>query len=101
MGSRLGLQTFLEELLGSKNVYFQPRPNNEMEYPAIVYERYKITNDFANDLVYNQNRSYSVTVIDEDPDSEIVDKVTELIKCSFDRHFTINNLNHDVFTLYY
>ena len=101
MDSRLNLQTLLEGVLGSTNVYFQPPPNNDMKYPAIVYERYKIVNNFANNLVYNQQTSYMVTVIDEDPDSEIVDKVTELIKCSFDRHFTINNLNHDVFTLYY
>ena len=37
MASRLDLQTFLEELLESKNVYFQPPESVKMNYPAIVY----------------------------------------------------------------
>ena len=37
MASRLDLQTFLEELLESKNVYFQPPESVKMKYPAIVY----------------------------------------------------------------
>jgi len=101
MDSRLNLQTLLEGVLGSTNVYFQPPPNNDMKYPAIVYERYKIVNNFANNLVYNQQTSYMVTVIDEDPDSEIVVNVSKLPSCLFDRHFISDNLNHDVYILYY
>lgn len=40
MASRLDLQTFLEELLESKNVYFQPPESVKMKYPAIVYAEY-------------------------------------------------------------
>lgn len=101
MSSRTDLQTELEELLGSKNVYFQPPSSTRMKYPAIVFERSGIDNDFANNTVYNQSFSYSVTVIDQDPDSEIVKKVSQLPKCRWTRHFKKDNLNHDVFTLYY
>lgn len=101
MDSRLELHEILCDILGSRHVYFQPPSSVKMVYPAIVYSRNSISNDFANNLVYKQSLGYTVTVIDEDPDSEIVEKVSKLPMCSFDRHFTSDNLNHDVFTIYY
>lgn len=101
MASRPNLQTMLEELLGSRNVYFNPPESVKMRYPAIVYARKGIDNVHANDSVYKQSTSYEVTVIDSNPDSEIVEKVSKLPTCKFDRHFKSANLNHDVFTLYY
>lgn len=101
MASRLQLHTELEELLGSKNVYYQPPASIRMKYPAIIYSRNNIDNLHANDNVYMQSHSYELIVIDEDPDSEIVEKVSKLPACRFDRHYTADNLNHDVFTIYY
>ena len=101
MASRLELQTELETLLGSENVYYQPPSSIEMNYPAIVYSRHKIENKFANNNVYKQSHAYQIIVIDEDPDSEIVEKVSKLPKCRFDRHYVSDNLNHDAFVLYF
>lgn len=101
MASRLKLQTMLEELLGSRNVYFQPPASVYMKYPAIVYSRKNIVNHHANNAVHAQDNSYEVIVIDESPDSEIVAKVSKLPTCKFDRHYEKDQLNHDVFTLYY
>ena len=101
MPSRLALQTLLEELLGSRNVYFQPPESLKMKYPAIVYGLEDIENTFADDGVYLSQRKYSVTVIDEDPDSPIVCKVAVLPTCQFNRHFESDNLNHDIFVLHY
>lgn len=101
MDSREELQTLLEEVLGSRNVYFQPPDNVRMSYPAIVYSRNRIANDHANDDVYRQSLSYELTVIDANPDSEIVFAVSQLPMCRHDRHFKSDNLNHDVFTIYY
>lgn len=101
MASRLNLQTELETILGSRNVYYQPPESVKMKYPAIVYSRKNIDNIFADDTVYTQNHSYELTVIDPNPDSEIVMKVSMLPACTFDRHYTADNLNHDVFRLYY
>ena len=101
MHDRLDLHEELCKILGSRNVYFQPPVSVSMKYPAIVYERDNIHNSHADDGVYKQSLVYSVTVIDFDPDSEIVEKISKLPKCSFSRHFTSDNLNHDVFTLYY
>lgn len=95
------LQSMLEELLGSRNVYYQPPASVKLKYPAIVYSRKSIDNLHANDAVYKQSVAYELTVIDYDPDSEIVDKVSKLPTCKFDRPYTSDNLNHNVFTLYY
>lgn len=101
MASRIELQTLLENLLESRNVYFQPPESEKMKYPAIIYGLDDIENKFANDGVYSSKRKYTVTVIDEDPDSSIVGKVAVLPTCRFDRHFKSDNLNHDVFSLYF
>ena len=101
MANRLDLQAELEELLGSRNVYFQPPASVRINYPAIVYTRSDIDNTFADDSVYMQSHFYEVTVIDEDPDSKIVEAVSKLPTRRFSRHFTSANLNHDTFTIYY
>ncbi|MCM1363392.1 MAG: hypothetical protein NC215_00210 [Ruminococcus sp.] len=100
MAKRLELQALFEEILGSRNVYFQPPPTIKMNYPAIVYALETIENMHADNLVYKQDKVYRVTVITYDPDSEIIDKVSTFPKCRFARHFKSDNLNHYIFTLY-
>lgn len=101
MPPRANLQTLLEVILGSNAVYFQPPSTVKMVYPCIVYERASLNTKFADNNPYSLEKRYSVTVIDFDPDSLIPDKIAKLSKCSFNTHFTKDNLNHDVFTLYY
>lgn len=101
MNRRLELQTLLENILGSRNVYYQPPASISMKYPAIVYSRYDVENFHADNVVYAQKTAYSVTVIDKNPDSEYVKKISILPLCSYDRHYVADNLNHDVFTLYF
>lgn len=95
------LQNILECLLGSRNVYFQPPESLKLKYPCIVYERSDIRTDAADNMAYREHKRYAVTVIDEDPDSVIPDKLQRLNYCGFDRHFTSDQMNHDVFTLYF
>ena len=101
MGSRIELQVLLENILGSRNVYFQPPASVHIDYDAIVYSRKNIENTFANNSVYKQNDAYEIIAIYEDPDSDLPRKLSKLPMCSFDRHYTADNLNHDVFTLYH
>ncbi len=103
MNRRLQLHNILITVLGSNNVYFQPPSTVNMNYPCIVYRRGEINfkTKYAADELYSHRKAYIVTVIDPDPDSEIPDKVLKLPYCGFARHFTADNLNHDVFTLYY
>lgn len=98
---RLMLHEVLCDALGSRNVYFQPPASVKMNYPAIVYGLEDIRNTYANDGVYLSHRSYSVIVIDKDPDSPIVGRVAALPTCRFNRHYEKDNLNHDVFTLFF
>lgn len=101
MASRLELHEKLCTILGSRNVYFQPPASVRLNYPAIIYFRKDIDNRYADDLVYKQDTAYDVTVIDSNPDSEIVVEVSRLPTCRFDRNYKADNLNHDVFTLFY
>lgn len=101
MASRLNLQKELEELLGSRNVYFQPPSSVQMKYPAIRYSLSTIQNGHANNLVYNHSKAYELILIDPDPDSIFIDKLLRLPYCRFDRCYPSDNLNHYVFTLYY
>ena len=101
MASRLDLQSTLEALLGLKNVYYQPPASVKMGYPAIVYSRNNINNRHADNSVYSTMTSYEIMVIDRNPDSSIVAKVSVLPGIRFNRHYVTENLYHDVFTLYY
>jgi hypothetical protein len=101
MGTRLELQTVLEGILGSESVYFQPPTNVSMRYPAIVYNRDYQAVQFADNRPYSRKLRYQVTVIDRDPDSLIPDKVAELPMTAYVRHFTVDNLNHDIYDVYF
>lgn len=100
MASELKLREVFCEILGNNNVYFQPPASVKMKYPAIVYSRKRIDNKSANNNVYIQSFGYEATVIDYEPDSEYVEKMSRLPQCIYDRHYVSNNLNHDVFTIY-
>ena len=101
MASRLELQTELEEILGSRNVYFQPPESVKMKYPAIRYSLSNIENTHADNRTYKQSKAYELILIDPDPDSEYADKLSQLPYCRFDRFYPADNLNHYVFTIYY
>lgn len=101
MGLRSSLQSLLEDILESENVYFQPPSNLQMAYPAIVYKRDDIDATFADNAPYCLTQRYLVTVIDRNPDSEIPIKVALLPMCLFNRMFVSGNLNHNVFILHF
>lgn len=101
MGQRLELQTLLEGIMGTNKVYFQPPANVQMEYPCVIYKRDAAQTRFAGNNPYRYTKRYQVTVVDQDPDSEIPDKVAALTGAIFDRHYAVKNLNHDVFTLFF
>lgn len=101
MSNRTDLQALFECILESQNVYFQPPESKKLEYDCIVYSISNRDNRHANNKVYKQDIAYNVVVIYRNPDSELPVKISRLPKCRFDRHYTSNNLNHDVFTLYW
>ena len=100
MNDRLALHDLLCEKLGSTNVYFQPPESVKIKYPAIVYSRNRIENTSADNVIYKQSVSYVITVIDRDPDSEIVERISQIPHIAYDRSYVADNLNHDVFRLF-
>lgn len=99
MAPRLQLHQLLEAI--TPNVYFQPPTNVQLVYPCIMYERDYGDTKFADNHPYHHKKRYRVTVIDRDPDSLIPDLVAALPMCTFNRFFTADNLNHDVYSVYF
>ena len=107
MSRRLELHKKLCDILGcpetgtSCRAYFQPPSTVHMEYPAIVYSLDDVDSTYANDVTYLTTKRYAVTVIDKNPDSDLIDKVMTLPMCYFNRSYTRDNLNHFVLEVFY
>lgn len=97
------LRSELHALLKSlvPNVYFQPPPTIQMTYPCIIYNRDDRDTAFADNQPYKHKKRYQVTVVDSNPDSDLPEKVAALSLCSYERFFTADNLNHDVYNLFF
>ena len=99
--SREHLQDILEDLMGSRNVYYQAPGDDEMHYPCIVYDLATVDAKHADNRVHHRHNKYTLTLIDPDPESIFLDKLEEFPMCSHDRRYTADHLHHDVFTLYF
>lgn len=99
MGQRLDLHQILETFVD--NVYFQPPTNIELVYPCIIYKRDFAETKFSDNIPYNHRLRYQITVIDPDPDSEIPAKVAAMPMSLFNRFYTADNLNHDVYNVFF
>jgi hypothetical protein len=99
MALRLDLHKLLLGISG--NVYFQPPATIELVYPCIIYKRDFESTEFADNGPYKRKKRYQVTVIDRNPDSPIPDKIADLPLCVYDRFYTADNLNHDVYNLFF
>lgn len=96
------LQEILENLIGPDGkVYFQPPPNIIITYPCIVYKRRSAQALHAGNQLYKRVKRYELQIITRDPDSDIPEKVAKLPLCSFDRFYIADNLNHDVYSIYF
>lgn len=114
---RLELQMILEDIFkkfheadGHQHVFFQPGPNVTLHYPCVVYKRDGNRPMFADNNRYITHWSYQMIIIDQDPISScidnagtktIIDAISELPRCSYIRHYVVDNLNHDMFKIYY
>ncbi len=99
MDRRLELHQLLKEI--TENVYFQPPTNIQLDYPCIIYQRDNLDTKFADDSPYALKTRYAVTIIDRDPDSLIPGEVAKMPLSSFNRFYTADNLNHDVYSVYF
>ena len=98
---RMELHQILCDLLGTDYVYFQPPETIKLHYPCIIYNRSTGISDYADNRAYRFNICYVVTYISRDPDNEVILSLAELPYSKMDRSYTAENLNHDVFTIFY
>lgn len=95
------LHDILVDILGSDHCYFSPPDDFEMKYPCIIYQPDVLGSAFADNTRYIKRNRYQITVVDEDPDSKIAEKVLELPSAYFDTFYTAENLNHWQLSLYF
>ena len=101
MAGRLELQTKLEELLGTRNVYYNPPNNVNMHYDAIRYDLSNIDTKYADDKKYKNMNCYDLIVIAQRSDPEVVNKILELPYTSLSKPYVADNLYHYPITIYY
>lgn len=100
MERRLELHAKLTDL--TSNVYFQPPENVKLKYPCIVYERSTGDHLYANDMTYRFTNRYDVTIISRDPDDSLLEQFAYAFPMArHSRFYAADNLNHDVFNLFY
>lgn len=91
-------------LLGIRSLnghaYFQPPEGFQMLYPCVVYEETKDDWRYADNKGYLKHKHYTLTLIDEDPDSMIREEISELFNVPVSREFIVDNLHHFVYNLY-
>ena len=102
MSRRLRLHKVLCDILDCPEIgkecraYFQAPNNTLMEYDCIRYSRSKIDSAFADNQHYQLHDRYQLIVIYKNPDSNLPYKIAALPMCSHERHYTADNLHHDV-----
>lgn len=101
MVNRLTLQAKFEEILGSRNVYFQPPASALMRYPAIRYTLKDFRTKSANNSSrYVSKTGYECVLITKEPDTKYLDQILAIPYCSFGRYYCADNLHHYTFTIY-
>lgn len=98
---RLDLHEFLCNIINSRNCYYSPPAGLQLSYPCIVYGLANPNVFHGDNIPYLTFLQWTVTIIDEDPDSAIVSHFFNLAKCRFDRKYQSDDLNHFVFSLYF
>lgn len=85
----------------TENVYFQPPTTTKMEYPCIIYRRDFAKTEHADNSPYRFTLRYQVIAVSKRTDTDMFEKIAALPQSSFIRFYTGDDLNHDVFTLYF
>lgn len=104
MSKRLELQAKLEEILGSRNVYFQPPKSVAIKYPCFRYSSTDLNVVDADNKNYLIHDQYNIIHICKDPDEAMEMQrimLEEFDKIRFNRSYVSDNLYHNVYLLYY
>jgi len=97
------LQSFLTTRLGDavKKVYTKPPTNSGMEYPCVLISRAQGNTAFADNNPYRHQPRYLLTGISQDPTTGLYKLLAALPRSTHERSFPADNLNHDVFMIFF
>lgn len=102
MGSRLELHNKLKEVLGNDNVYFKPPESVKLEYPCFIYNISDVNVRHADNIKYSRMKRYQILHIYKNPDEDLIYPIQDAFLYSrFSRHYTSDNLNHDIFEVFF
>lgn len=99
--NRLALHEKLCDILGSRNVYFDPPSNFHLNYPCIIYKRIAAEDRRADNIRYINWYPYDVQIISKDPEFELFDTFLSYFDSGREgAPFVKDNLHHSNFTIY-
>lgn len=102
MTKREMLHERLCDILGTRNCYFRPPTGLNMKYPCIRYDEVNMNLTFADNKIYRLLKQYELIVIDENPESDIPEKLMECFTyIAPGREYYGDGLKHFPFTLYF
>ena len=103
MKTRNEFHQALVKALGTPYVYAQkPEGLKTHKGNRIIYSREEIDFSNADNQKYIGYSKYSVTLVSKDPDWPLVEDILHMFQfCEHDRHYVTDNLNHDVYIIYY
>lgn len=101
MKTRIEVQNLLEEVLGSKNVYFQAPPNTGMKYPCIVYRLNNFHRRDADNEAYILAGRWEIHHMYKSIKNDLT---TEMLFAApyitFDRRLVTDGVYNDYYTIY-
>ena len=83
------------------NVYFQPPTGYKLKYPCIVYDLEKANVRYADNAPYAIYDQYLIKYMTRDPDDLTRNQIILLELCSPDRPYTVDNIYHHPFRIYW
>lgn len=100
MKTRAEVQSMLEEILDSKNVYFQPPSNTSLKYPCIVFKFSRFDTRPADNKPYIVTSCWEIHHMYKNPKHDLKEKfVFEAPFCSWDRRIVSDGVYNDYYTL--
>ena len=101
MKTRLEVQSMLDDVLGSQNVYFQAPPNTGMKYPCIVYRFENFRIDHADNKPYVMTGRWEIHHMYKSIKNDLKEKMIFVAPyVSYDRRIVTDGVYNDYYTIY-
>jgi len=101
MKTRDEVQTFLEDVLGNSNVYFQSPPNTGMHYPCIVYRFRNFDRRNADNKPYLLTGRWEIHHMYKSIKNDIKEKMLNAAPyIDFDNRIVKDGIYNDYYTIF-